>query len=64
MDEALLRNEPLLFWYWTAVGWLSYPECSAAIAARKSTLEVGFITACIGIVAECSCVAQCWCLAQ
>jgi len=39
MDEALLRGEPLLFWYWTAVAWLSYRECQAAIAARKSTLQ-------------------------
>ena len=40
MDEALLRNEPLLFWYWTAIGWLNYADSKTAVAGRKSTLEV------------------------
>ncbi|KAL0026270.1 hypothetical protein WJX77_007445 [Trebouxia sp. C0004] len=40
MDEALLRGEPLLFWYWTSVAWLSYKQCQSEIAARKSTLQV------------------------
>ena len=39
MDEALLRGEPLLFWYWTSVAWLSYKQCQSEIAARKSTLQ-------------------------
>ena len=39
MDEALLRAEPLLFWYWTSVAWLSYKQCQSEIAARKSTLQ-------------------------
>ena len=46
MDESLLRGEPLLFWYWTAVGWLSYKECQAAIAARKSTLQASLQSRC------------------
>ena len=40
MDEALLGNELLLFWYWMAVGRLSHAECKAKVSARKSTLEV------------------------
>ena len=40
MDESLLRREPLLWRYWTAVSWLSYKECRAAVASRKSTLQV------------------------
>lgn len=40
MDESLLRREPLLWRYWTAVSWLSYKESRAAVASRKSTLQV------------------------
>ncbi|KAL3151781.1 hypothetical protein ABBQ38_012755 [Trebouxia sp. C0009 RCD-2024] len=40
MDESLLRGEPLLWRYWTAVSWLSNKESRAAITSRKSTLQV------------------------
>lgn len=40
MDESLLRSEPLLWRYWTAVSWLSYKESRAAVSSRKSTLQV------------------------
>ena len=40
MDESLLRKEPLLWRYWTAVSWLSYKESRAAVTSRKSTLQV------------------------
>ena len=40
MDESLLRGEPLLWRYWTAVSWLSYKESRAAVTSRKSTLQV------------------------
>lgn len=45
MDESLLRQEPLLWRYWTAVSWLSYKQSRAAITSRKSTLQVydGFL---------------------
>lgn len=39
MDEALLRNEPLLSDYWAAVGWLSYSKCSSVVSANKSSLQ-------------------------
>lgn len=40
MDESLLRQEPLLWRYWTAVSWLSYKQSRAAVTSRKSTLQV------------------------
>ena len=40
MDESLLRKEPLLWRYWTAVSWLSYKQSRAAVTSRKSTLQV------------------------
>lgn len=40
MDESLLRKEPLLWRYWTAVSWLSYKQSRAAVTSRKSALQV------------------------
>lgn len=39
MDEALLRDEPMLGQYWSAVGWLSYAKCKLAVSDIKSSLQ-------------------------
>ena len=39
MDEALLRDEPMLDQYWSAVGWLSYAKCKLAVSDIKSSLQ-------------------------